>query len=85
MVDWRAGCDFDAPDKSEVLGKALETPVDLATNFSARITGVLVAPQTGNYQFWVAGGGMAGLSLSTNDSPAGQLTICRLTGGDALP
>ena len=70
----------DTTDKSEVLGKALETPVDLATNFSARITGVLVAPQTGNYQFWVAGGGTVALSLGTNDLPAGKLTIGRLTG-----
>jgi mannan endo-1,4-beta-mannosidase len=69
----------DAPDQSEVLGKALETPVALVTNFSARITGVLIPPQTGSYQFWLAGGGVAELALSTNDLPAGKLTICKLT------
>jgi hypothetical protein len=45
------------PAATEVLRQALETPVSLATNFSARIRGVLIAPQTGDYKFWVAAGG----------------------------
>ncbi len=78
---WTGALDAtNAPDESEVLGQALEIPVALATNFSARITGVLIAPQTGHYQFWLAGGGSAELSLGTNDSSAGKQTICRLTG-----
>ncbi len=68
------------PDESEILGQALERPVALATNFSARISGLLLAPQTGRYQFWVAGGGTATLWLGTNDSPAGKSCLCQLTG-----
>lgn len=70
-------------DGSEILGKALETPVALATHFSARITGLLIAPQTGSYQFWVAGGGTAELWLGTNASPSGKVNICTL--GPATP
>lgn len=68
------------PDNSEILGKALETPVALATNFSARITGLLLPPQTGNYQFSVAGGGDIELWLSTDDSPANEVQIAAVTG-----
>jgi hypothetical protein len=78
---WIGSSDLaDAPDQAEILGQALETPVTLATNFSARITGLLIPPQTGHYQFWVAGGGEVELWLGTNDSPAGIISICKLTG-----
>lgn len=70
----------DGMDKSEILGKALETPVDLETNFAACITGRVIAPQTGPYQFWVAGGGNAELWLGTNELAAGKVWVCTLTG-----
>jgi len=78
---WTGGqADYSAQaDGSEVLGKALETPVALATNFSARITGRLIPPQTGNYKFWIAGGGTAELWLSTDLAPANEVNICKLT------
>ncbi|MGC9942127.1 MAG: glycosyl hydrolase [Verrucomicrobiota bacterium] len=69
----------DAPDNSEILGRALETPVALATNFSARITGDLLPPQTGSYQFSVAGGGEIELWLSADDSPANVVKIAEVT------
>jgi hypothetical protein len=67
-------------DASEILGSALETPVALATNFSDRITAFLIAPQTGDYKFSVAGGGNIKLWLSTNDSPAGKMEIDEVNG-----
>ena len=78
---WTGKNDFSAPpDTTEILGKALETPVALATNFSARISGELIAPESGEYKFWVAGGGVAELWLSTDRSPAGETNICKLSG-----
>ena len=69
----------NTPDNSEILGRALETPVALATNFSARITARLLPPETGNYQFSVAGGGDIELWLSTDDSPAHAVKIAAVT------
>jgi mannan endo-1,4-beta-mannosidase len=69
----------ELPDDSEILGKALETPVSQATNFSARITGWLLPPETGTYQFSVAGGGEIELWLSTDDSPTKVVEIAGVT------
>jgi len=78
---WTGKTDFPAPaDDFEILGKALETPVARATNFSARITGLLLPPQTGDYKFWVAGGGAVELWLAGGSSPADAIDICRLSG-----
>lgn len=64
---WIGAATFSsALDDHEILGQALETPVVLATNFTARISGELIPPQTGDYQFSVAGGGKIELWLGTN-------------------
>jgi hypothetical protein len=68
-----------APDNSEILGQALETPVALATNFSARIAGELLPPETGSYRFSVAGGGNIQIWLSPDDSPAHEIKIAEVT------
>ena len=67
------------PAGMAILGQTLELPVAQATNYSTRITGLLLAPQTGKYQFWLAGGGLAEMWLGTNSSPASRIGICRLT------
>jgi hypothetical protein len=78
---WTGKSDFSSPpDAAKILGKALETPVVLATNFSERISGEIIPPQTGNYKFWVAGGGVDELWLSTDDSPTDKTNICKLRG-----
>jgi mannan endo-1,4-beta-mannosidase len=72
--------DFSAPpDMTEILGQALETPVVLATNFSARIYGEIIPPQTGEYKFWVAGGGTAELWLSSDASSTNKISIAAVT------
>jgi hypothetical protein len=70
---------FTAPDATEFLGQALEAPVNLATNFSARIRGELIAPQSGKYKFWVAAGGTAELWLSSDATPANKIEIVAVT------
>jgi len=78
---WIGKNDFSPPpDGAEMLGKALELPVTLATNFSARITGLLIPPQTGAYKFWVASAGVSELWLSSDGSPANKIKIAAVTG-----
>jgi mannan endo-1,4-beta-mannosidase len=78
---WRTGASdgTQAPAKTEILGAALETPVKIATNFSARITGELIAPETGEYKFWIADAGTSELWLSTNASPVNKIQIAAVT------
>jgi hypothetical protein len=57
----------------------VETPVQNATNFSARITGELIAPETGTYKFWIADAGTSELWLSTNATPVNKIQIAAVT------
>ncbi len=73
---WNGKTDFSLPPaRTEILSTALETPVQLATNFSARIRGWLVAPQTGEYKFSVANTAESELWLSTDTSPTNAAKI----------
>jgi hypothetical protein len=77
---WHGKADFSAaPDASEILGQALETPVVLATNFSARIHGEIIPPQSGGYKFWVAAVGTAELWLGSDASPANKIKVAAVT------
>ncbi len=77
---WTGQTNFSAArDASEILGQALETPVVLATNFSARISGELIPPQSGEYKFWLAAGGTAELWLGADASPASKIRLVAVT------
>ena len=77
---WTGKKDFSTPpDGTEILGKALETPVQTATNFSARIRGWLIAPQSGEYRFAVASGGQSELWLGLDTSPTNAVKIAAVT------
>ena len=77
---WSGEKDFSTPPAAtEILGAAVETPVDMATNFSARIRGELIAPQSGAYKFWVAAGGTAELWLSADAAATNAVKIAAVT------
>ncbi len=77
---WLDRADFSAPPSGhDIWSTALESPVALATNFSARIRGVLIPPQTGEYKFWIADAGNSELWLSTDVSPANAVRIAGVT------
>ena len=77
---WLGRDDFSAsPDGREIWGQALESPVRFATNFLARTSGVLIAPQTGAYKFWLDNAGTSELWLSPDDSPANKVRIAAVT------
>ena len=78
---WTGKKDFSTPpDGTEILGKALETPVQTATNCSARIRGWLIAPQSGEYRFAVACGGKSELWMALDASPTNAVKIAAVTG-----
>mgnify|MGYP003630696573 CR=1 FL=1 len=43
-------------------------PVNVADNYGARVKGILQAPETGTYYFWVSGDDNVELNLSTDDN-----------------
>jgi hypothetical protein len=73
---WRNQNNFSGPaDGQKILGAALESPVALATNFSARVSGEIIAPVSGTYKFWIAGAGNLEFWLSSDDSPTNETRI----------
>jgi hypothetical protein len=77
---WTGKKDFSTPPNAkEILGQALETSVSLATNFSARISGEIIPPQSGEYRFWIAAGGTVELWLGSDASPTNKIKIADVT------
>jgi hypothetical protein len=77
---WTGAADpSNSEDAKEILGAAIEAPMTLATNFSARIRGSLIAPQSGDYRFAIASAGSSELWLSTDTSPANKAKIAAVT------
>ena len=77
---WTGHDDFSGKsDTSEILGEALELPVEQATNFSDRIRGELIPPESGEYKFSVAAGGVAELWLSSDASPTNAVKLAAVT------
>jgi hypothetical protein len=67
------------PTGREVLGKALEVPVNTVSNYGARFRGFLLPPLTGSYVFWVANEVASELWLSTNQTVAAKVRIVEVT------
>ncbi len=77
---WLGQTDFSAPPGGrEIWGTALEAPVQTATNFSARLRGVLLPPQSGEYRFWIADAGTSELWLSPDAAPTNAVKITGVT------
>jgi mannan endo-1,4-beta-mannosidase len=67
------------PAGREILAKAFETPMLLATNFAARYEGYVIPPLTGPYKFWIANECISELWLSTDATPAKKMKIGEVT------
>ncbi len=57
------------PDSRNVVTSYFESPTDIDDNYGQRMHGLLRAPQTGNYIFWIAGDDNSRLFLSTDETP----------------
>ncbi|QJE98939.1 Calx-beta domain-containing protein [Luteolibacter luteus] len=55
------------------------TALDVADNYSRRLTGQIVAPATGQYRFWIASDDASRLYLSTTSSAANKVQIANLS------
>lgn len=62
----------------QVIRKAFEVPVQMATNFQARFTAQLVPPQTGEYQFWIANDDVSELWLSPDATSGKKVKIAEV-------
>ena len=71
----------DAPDDSGYL-TAFDLPYDppYGDNYGARIRGYLYPPETGDYNFWIAGDDACEFLLSTDDDPANVIRIAWIDG-----
>ena len=69
----------DTPDKSEFLVSDLEAPSNAGDNYGSRMSGWLVPPVTGLYEFWIASDDHGEFWLSTDGNPANKARRCRCT------
>jgi hypothetical protein len=75
----RPGLPAGPPAGREILTKAFEAPMAMATNFTARYQGFLIPPLTGAYKFWIANESVSELWLSTDATPAKKIKIGEVT------
>ena len=69
----------DTPDKSEFLVSGLEAPSNAGDNYGTRMSGWLVPPVTGLYEFWIASDDHGEFWLSTDSNPANKARRCHCT------
>lgn len=68
-----------SPDTTEFIG-AFEAPINVGDNYGQRISGYVIAPQTGNYTFWIASDDQSELNLSSDENPANKTNIAFVSG-----
>ena len=64
------------PQKSERLQNVLDGPSNWNDNYGSRMRGWLVAPVTGDYEFWIASDDDGEFWLSTDDNPENMVRAC---------
>ncbi len=71
-----------SPDKTTVLTSNLEIPQSSPdqNDYQRRLAGLITAPQTGNYTFWLSGDDDSELYLSTTSYAANKSRIAYFTG-----
>ena len=72
-----------APSRSERLGRPgdlLEGPTNVADNYGSRITGWLVPPISGDYEFWITTDNHGELWLSADEEPTNRVRVCYVPG-----
>jgi len=78
---WTTAADNStAPRQREIVRKAFEVPVSMATNYQARFIGQLIPPQSGEYRFWIASEDRSELWLSPDATPDNKVKIATVRG-----
>lgn len=65
----------NSPTSSNLVTDFFEAPVNSADNYGQRMRGLVVAPVTGNYIFWICSDDQGALYLSTTELPANKRLI----------
>lgn len=73
-----------APSGSGSLS-SLEAPTNFDDDYGARMRGYLIAPETGNYYFWIAGSNAAELWISNDDEPINAIKRAWVNTGSSTP
>jgi hypothetical protein len=60
-----------------------QVPDDVGQDFAAHVYGVLTAPETGDYVFWISSDDNSELNLSTDGSPEHKQRIASISGSPA--
>ncbi len=68
----------NSPSSMNRLTDFFEAPTDVADNYGQRVRGILIAPDTGNYRFWIASDDSSRLSLGSD--PANMTAIASVNG-----
>lgn len=68
------------PSQQTLIRSLFEGPVDVADNYGSRISGILCAPESGAFTFWISGDDNAELWLSTDADPSHAVRIAHVPG-----
>ncbi|MFN0068624.1 MAG: lamin tail domain-containing protein [Limisphaerales bacterium] len=68
------------PTSTNYVTDFFESPTDVLDDYGQRMHGFVIAPQTGNYTFWIATDDAGALYLGTNENPATARVIANVNG-----
>ncbi|SFZ94061.1 Por secretion system C-terminal sorting domain-containing protein [Flaviramulus basaltis] len=74
----------DNPTTTNIMTGTLDQEGGVDDNYGSKVSGILCAPETGNYIFWVSGDDSTELYLSTDENPSNGVLIAETAepGGD---
>ncbi|KAL3786416.1 hypothetical protein ACHAW5_002247 [Stephanodiscus triporus] len=64
-------------ERLDILVGSLEAPTNVGDNYGSRMSGWLVPPVTGLYEFWIASDDQGEFYLSSDDDPVNKALICK--------
>lgn len=70
----------DNPSSQQIIKDKFEAPVNVADNYGQQMHGILKAPATGNFIFWISSDDHGQLFLSTDQNLAGLRMIAEVPG-----
>jgi hypothetical protein len=70
----------DNPTSVNLVTDFFEAPTNIADNYGQRMHGLLLAPFTGSYIFWIASDDNGHLLLSTDEDPVNAIKIAEVPG-----
>ncbi|WP_149303609.1 galactose-binding domain-containing protein [Pareuzebyella sediminis] len=75
IADLKSDTNFpDHPSQTDELYE-FNIPINVADNYGVRVRGILTAPETGTYYFWISGDDAVELNLSSDTSEANKIRI----------